>query len=201
MTRLLSGWLVCAAWAAATGTAHAQTPEDRAAARAIGTDAVRLADGGDCASAIPKFEAAEKLYHAPTTLERLGECQIKVGRLVAGTENLNRVVREQLPPNPPQPFVAAQSAAQQLLAATTPRIPKLRIHVDGAPPDQITVTVDNVNVSSVLLDGDRPTDPGDHEVAASAPGFKKATAPVKLAEGAQQSVTLTLEVDPNAATS
>jgi hypothetical protein len=122
-----------------------------------------------------------------------------VGRLVAGTENLNRVVREPLPPNPPAPFVAAQTTAQKLLAATTPRIPKLRIHVDGAPADQVAVTVDGVNVPSVLLDADRPTDPGDHEVAASAPGFRKATAPVKLVEGAQQSVSLTLEVDPNAA--
>jgi len=100
--------------AAAAGDAtavHAQTPEDRASARALGVEAVHLADSGDCASAIPKFEAAERLYHAPTTLERLGECRIKVGRLVAGTEDLNRVVREVLPPNAPAPFVAAQGAA------------------------------------------------------------------------------------------
>ncbi len=183
---------------ASAGTARGQTPEDRASARVLGTEAVRLADAGDCPSAIPKFEAAEKLYHAPTTLERLAECEIKVGRLIAGTENLNRVVHEPLPPNPPPAFVAAQTAAAQLLASTTPRIAKLRIHVDGAPPDQITVTVDGVNVPSALLDDLRPTDPGNHEVAASAPGFRRTTAPVKLADGAEQGVSLTLEAEPNA---
>jgi hypothetical protein len=181
--------------ATTAGLAHAQTPEDRASARTLGIDAIHLADSGDCASAIPKFEAAEKLFHAPTTLERLGECQIKVGRLVAGTENLNRVARESLPPGAPAPFVAAQAAATQLLASTTPRIGKLRIHVDGAPPDRVTVTVDGVNVPSALLDSDRPTDPGDHEIAASAPGFKRAVSAVRLGDGAQQSVSLALEAD------
>jgi hypothetical protein len=183
---------------ASAGSARAQTPEDRAAARALGTEAVQLADAGNCAAAIPKFEAAEKLYHAPTTLERLGECQIKVGHLIAGTENLNRVVHEPLPPNAPQPFVAAQTAAAQLLAAATPRIAKLRVHVDGAPADQVAVTVDGARVPSALLDDNRPTDPGEHEVSATAPGFTKATTRVVLVDGGQQGVTLTLQVDPNA---
>jgi hypothetical protein len=190
--------MLAAALCASTGTARGQTPEDRASARALGTAGVQLADAGDCAAAIPKFEAAEKLFHAPTTLERLGECQIKVGRLIAGTENLNRVVHEPLPPGAPAPFVAAQTTASQLLAATTPRIAKLRIHVDGAPADQVAVTVDGATMPSALLDDNRPTDPGEHEVTATAPGFTKATTRVRLADGAQQGVSLTIQVDPNA---
>ena len=49
--------------------------EDIAAARSLGTDGVKLADAGDCKAAIPKLQAAEKLFHAPTTADRLGECQ------------------------------------------------------------------------------------------------------------------------------
>jgi hypothetical protein len=190
--------MLAAALCASTGTARAQTPEDRASARALGTAGVQLADAGDCAAAIPKLEAAEKLFHAPTTLERLGECQIKVGRLIAGTENLNRVVHEPLPPNAPAPFVAAQTTASQLLAAAMPRIAKLRIHVDGAPADQVAVTIDGATMPSALLDDNRPTDPGEHEVTATAPGFTRATTRVRLADGAQQGVSLTLQVDPNA---
>src|SRR6516165_3953771 len=93
---------------AASAAAQGSSPEDIAAARALGTEGTRLADTGDCNGAIAKLEAAEKLYHAPTTLDRLGECQIAVGRLVAGTENLNRVVREPLAANAPAVFVAAQ---------------------------------------------------------------------------------------------
>lgn len=190
----------CAAALAVPSPALAQTPspEDVASARALGTEGVKLADSGNCASAVSKLEAAEKLYHAPTTLERLGECQVNLGRLVAGTESLNRVVRETLPPNAPSAFITAQQRATQLLATAQPRIGKLRIHVDGAPIDKVTVTVDGANVPSALFDAARPTDPGPHEVIASAPGYKTATASVQLAAGTESAVPLSLEPDPNA---
>ena len=185
----------------AVSPAHAQSApsaEDMASARSLGTEGVRLAELGDCAGAVPKLEAAEKLFHAPTTLERLGECQIKIGRLISGTESLNRVVREPLPPNAPAAFVAARQRAQEALAPALPRIGKLRIHVDGAPVDKVTVTVDGVGVPSVLFDSDRPTDPGDHEVKAVATGYKTATATVSLKDGASAPVALKLDPDPNA---
>jgi hypothetical protein len=169
------------------------SPEDRASARALGIEGVRLAESGDCPSAIPKFEAAEKLFHAPSTLERLGECQIKIGRLVAGTENLNRVVREALPANAPAPFVQAQASAARLLESTAPRIARLRIHVEGAPKERVAVTVDGIAVSSVLFDADRPTDPGAHEIIATADGYKKKSVTVRLGEGAAQTASLVLE--------
>jgi hypothetical protein len=159
---------------------------------------VRLADAGDCAGAVSKLEAAEKLFHAPTTLDRLGECQIKLGRLVAGTESLNRVVREPLPPGAPAAFVAARQRAQTALTPALPRIGRLRIHVDGPPVDKVTVTVDGAGVPSVLFDAERPTDPGDHEVKAVAPGYKDATTTVSLKDGATGEVSLKLDPDPNA---
>ncbi|MGH7270305.1 MAG: hypothetical protein ACREJ3_07710, partial [Polyangiaceae bacterium] len=146
--------------------AQAQTasPEDLAEARVLGTEGIRLADTGNCSAAVVKLAAAEKLFHAPTTLDRLGECQIALGQLIAGTESLNRVVREVLAPGAPGAFVAAQARAQKALAVAVPRIGRLKIHVDGAPADKVAVTVDGVSVPAALLDGDRPTDPGQHEV-------------------------------------
>jgi hypothetical protein len=61
------------------------------------------------------------------------------------------------------------------------------------------VTVDEEHVPNVLLDSDRPTDPGQHQVRAIAPGFLAATTPVTLTPGGTGSVTLKLEPDPNAA--
>jgi hypothetical protein len=190
----------CAAALAVSSPAFAQSssPEDIASARALGTEGVRLAESGDCTSAIPKLEASEKLHHAPTTLERLGECQVNVGRLVAGTESLNRVVRETLPAGAPAPFLAAQQRATQLLATTQPKIGRLRIHVEGAPPDKVTVTVDGVGVPPALFDAPRETDPGPHDVNASAPGYRAASSSVQLGAGADADVSLTLERDPNA---
>jgi hypothetical protein len=192
-------WLcLAAAFYASSAGAQNESAEDKASARVLGTEGIKLAESGDCASAIPKLEAAEKLYHAPTTLERLGECQVSQGRLVAGTESLNRVVREPLPANPPAAFVSARQRAQQVLTTAMPRIGKLRIHVDGATPEQVSVTVDGASVPSALFDADRPTDPGNHLVKAVAPGFRDATAQVRLADGEGRAVSLTLEADPNA---
>lgn len=191
----------CAAALAVTSSALAQTPspEDIASARSLGTEGVRLADSGDCASAVAKLEAAEKLYHAPTTLERLGECEIGLGRLVAGTERLNRVVRETLASNAPAAFVAAQHRAAQLLATAQRRIGKLRIHVEGAPIDSVAVTVDGSSVPAALFDAERATDPGSHEVKGAAAGYRTTTLPVQVPEGGEATVTVRLEPDPNAA--
>jgi hypothetical protein len=186
---------LCAASLLVAAEARAQTtsPEDIAAARVLGIEGTRLADSGDCARAIAKLEAAEKLYHAPTTLDRLGECQISVGRLVAGTENLNRLVRESLPANAPTAFVAARRRGQQALSMALPRIGSLRIHVDGVAADQVAVTVDGAPASTALLDAERPTDPGTHEVTASAAGYRTATMTVTVREGGESTVALKLD--------
>src|SRR3954469_3008571 len=88
-----------------SSAAYADTSAaDMAAARALGTDGIKLANRGKCAEAIEKLDRAEKLYHAPTTLERLGECHVEIGKLVLGTEELRRVVREQLATDAPKAF-------------------------------------------------------------------------------------------------
>ncbi|HTB76154.1 MAG TPA: hypothetical protein VK762_23060 [Polyangiaceae bacterium] len=195
---LPTGILLLSLSTAFPALAQSPSPEDIAAARALGTEGTRLADAGDCNGAIGKLEAAEKLYHAPTTLDRLGECQVSVGRIVAGTENLNRVVRESLAANAPPVFAAAQKRAQKALTAALPRIGNLKIHVDGAPADKLTITVDGVAVPPALLDADRPTDPGSHEVSVAAPGYKTETTTVAVQEGGESAVQLKLEVDPSA---
>jgi len=183
--------------AAATASAQ-ENAADRAAARELGVDGVMLADKGKCDAAIEKLEKAEKLYHAPTTLERLAECQIETGKIVDGTENLQRVVREPLPEKAPAPFKAAKQRAEAALKKALPRIAKLRISVAAPPGAKLAVTVDQQALSDAALDNDRPTDPGTHAVEATAPGYLKAAAVVTLKEGDSQSVTLKLEPDPSA---
>lgn len=172
--------------------------ENIAAARALGIQGVQLADDGKCAEAIPSLERAEALYHAPSILGRLGECQVAVGQLVLGTENLNRTVREQLPPNAPQAFRDAQARAQKVLDAALPRIARLVIHVTPDVPD-VKVTIGKADVPLALLGAERPTDPGTHQVTATAPGYLQAQSYVTLTEGGRQELTLSLVKDPNAA--
>jgi hypothetical protein len=194
---LLPGLLSCVL---AQGVARADTPspagdEQKAAARMLGTEGVKLALSGDCIHAVDKLTRAEALVHAPTTAVPLAQCDIQLGKLVAGTEILNRVLRETLAENAPKPWVDARKRAQLLLDATEPRIAKLRVHVDrpaGATGD-VQITIDGEPMPAVLLDNDRPTDPGRHHVIASAQGFASAESDVGLADGQSQTLSLRLE--------
>jgi hypothetical protein len=172
--------------------------ENVAAARALGIQGVQLAEEGKCSEAIPPLERAEALYHAPSILGRLGECQVAVGQLVLGTENLHRTVREPLGPNAPQAFRDAQARARKVLDSTLPRIARLVIHVQPADAE-VKVTVDEAEVPRALIGAERPTDPGTHELRATAAGFLEARISVTLAEASREEVTLTLMPGPNAA--
>jgi hypothetical protein len=130
-------------------------------------------------------------------LGRLGECQVNVGEIVLGTENLNKVVREPLSANAPKVFHDAQDRAQKVLTAATPKIAHLTIRI--TPSDvKANVAVAGRAVPSALIGAERPTDPGTHQVTATAEGYKPSSATVTLAEGGQQDITLLLEKDPNA---
>ena len=174
------------------------TDEEKASARLFGTEGVQLAMSGDCRGAVEKLRRAEALVHAPTTAVPLAHCQIQLGRIVNGTEILNRVINEPLSPNAPQPWVDAKQRARALLYAATPRIGRLRVHVDRPPgaPEGLQVTVDGAPLPAVLLDNDRPTDPGVHRVSARQEGFTAAEMDVSLAEGQSQTVSLRLDVLP-----
>ena len=189
----------CAALVALLASAsHAdEAAENTAAARTLGIQGVQLADAGKCPEAIEKLTRAEALHHAPTILGRLGECQVNVGEVVTGTENLNMVVREVLPATAPKVFFDAQARAQKVLTAAMPKIAHLVIRI--SPVDvKASVAIAGKPVPAALLGAERPTDPGTHQVTASAEGYKPASATVTLAEGAHQELTLQLETDPKA---
>src|SRR5690606_37527349 len=158
-----------------------------------------LADAGRCEEAIERLERAERLYHAPVVLGRLGECQIARGHLVEGTETLRKMLREPLPPNPPEVVLAARERAQNVLDKTKAKIGALNIVVQG-PDDltQVSVTIDGQPMNVALLEVDRPTDPGDHRIEASAPGLSSASSQVSVGVGGRQRVVIALEPDPNA---
>jgi hypothetical protein len=171
--------------------------ESVAAARTLGLAGIKLADAGDCQGAIDKLSRAESLYHAPSILGRLGECQVKVGQIVAGTENLNRVVREQLAANAPKAFRDAQERAKGVLSSALPKIAHLTVRVEPADAKP-QVSVAGAPIPPALIGVERPTDPGTHEIVVSAPGYLDQKTSVTLAEGASQELAVKLEKDPSA---
>ncbi len=175
-----------------SGSARADEAADTATARALGVAGVALAEAGNCSQAIEKLARAEALHHAPSTAERLGECEIEVGKIVAGTERLQRVIREPLAPNAPPPFVAAVARARIVLEKATPRIAMLRVDVKAPADAHVSVTIDGGALSDAVVRDERPTDPGTHQVRATAPGYSPASASVVLADGETKSLSLQL---------
>ncbi len=200
-TRFCHGVILCTiAFGSYSTRAHAQSEPssvDTAAARELAIEGLKLADAGHCAQAIDKLFRAEKLRHSPIVLGRLGECQIEEGKIVDGTEDLQRLLHEPVPANPPANLVKARERAQAALDAAKPKIATLLISVRGAS-ENVTVTVDGQVVPSLLLERDRPSDPGEHVIEASAPGYFKATRRLSLGPGEKQEVALKLKVDPDA---
>ena len=172
---------------------------ETAAARTLAVEGLKLAEAGKCSEAVEKLARAEKLHHSAIVQGRLGECQIVLGKLVDGTENLRKVLREPVPANPSAALTKARDRAQTALDGAKPKIAFLMISVKG-PKDvsTATVTVDGESVPPALLDADRPTDPGDHVIEASAPGYLKASARVSVKEAERKSVSVRLDADPNA---
>jgi len=179
--------------------AHAAEPTapEIAAARQLATEGVKLADQNKCDDAVDKLARAEQLYHAPTVLGRLGECQVLLGKLVEGTENLQRVVREPLPPNAPAAFVKARDRAKKMLDVAKPRIAKLIVKVVAPAKTDIELQLDTEALSSALVGAERPTDPGEHVLVATAVGMKRAEEKFELEESESKTVTITLVPDPN----
>lgn len=169
---------------------------ETAAARSLAVEGLKLAQANNCAEAVPKLERAEKLYHSTVVAIRLGECYVSVGRLVEGTELLRKSLREPQSTEPSPALAKALERAKSLVDSTKPRIAGLTVKV--AAVQDMLVKVDGVVVASAMVDTEIPTDPGEHNVEVTAPGFLRSATRLSLGEGERKSVTLTLTRDPNA---
>ena len=182
------------------GVANAEedSAAETAAARTLAVDGLKLAQSGRCEEAIPKLERSEKLHHSAIVLSRLGECEVSQGKLVEGTEMLRKVLREPLPTSPSAALSKAYDHAQNTLDSAKPKIAGLTISVAGPAATDLHLTVDGQVIASTLLDSELPANPGDHVIEASAPGFLKSTGRVTLSVADKKTISLRLEVDPNA---
>jgi hypothetical protein len=182
------------------GSLHAEedSATETGAARTLAVDGIKLAQAGKCDEAVPKLEHAEKLHHSAIVLSHLGECNVSLGKLVRGSEQLRKVLREPLPANPSPALSKAYEHAQTSLDVARPRIAALTVSLGRAAPPDLRLTVDGEAVPATLVDTELPADPGDHNIEATAPGYLKASAHINLSAADKKTVTLNLDADPNA---
>ena len=160
--RAVSALAFVAAW---SGPVRATDDNAKATARTLAKEAKRDFDAGHLEDAELKFQRAYAIAKVPTLALWTARVLVKRGRFVAGAESYREA--GQLAPNDLWVGHAqeqAQADARRELEALQPRIPRLRIHVQGAAPDQVAVTIDSVPREGTWADIDLPTDPGRHRI-------------------------------------
>ncbi len=176
------------------GVARAQTASDadRAAARQLFVDGVKLQEAGNFADALDRFERAQAVFSAPTHLLHIAECDAALGKLVESAETYRTLVRTPLPAGAPNAFVQAQQQASAELTQVEPRIPSIRLFVKPPNLQGLNIQIDGQAMSAALVGVQRPTDPGTHVVSVSAPGYMRSEQKVILREKENKDVTANL---------
>lgn len=168
--------------------------ERKAVARAAYLEGIDLQEAGNCAEALPRFEAAQKLFSAPTHLLHIGQCQNANGKLVEAAETYETLVRVPLTKESPEVFHLAQSDGRKELARLKPRIPTLRVQITPAPSalSNLVVQWNGNPIPAAVLGIARPVNPGRYRVTVSASGYKEASETVDVGEGSAKVLELTL---------
>ena len=189
--RLVAGSFLAAALASAPAASADASGADVLLARQLANEGIALSQKGDCEGAIPKLQRAEAIHHAPTILVHIGECQLRLGRLVDALSSLDRVARENLGASPPRAFVTAQDRANTLVADIRPKLGVLRVEASG-PHAGATFKIDETELKEAALGLDRPIDPGTHVIEGITSDGQHVRREVKIREGTTELVTLAM---------
>jgi hypothetical protein len=178
--------------------AYAQMSEGerKAAARAAYGEGIKLQDQGKPADALSKFEAAQKLYDAPTHQLHIAECQALLGKLVEAAETYEALNRRTLPPGSPDVFVQAQAQAKTEAPQLRDRIPDLKITVkpEAGTLQGLVIVINDRQMPNELVGITRPVNPGVYRLSATANGWStRAPVEVELREKETKSVELVLQ--------
>jgi hypothetical protein len=150
------------------GPLVAQTADDstRTAARALGTAGVEAYQANDFVLATDKLEKAYGILRVPSLGLWSGRALVKNGKLVEAADRFLETTSLQVPTGEYAVQKQAQTDAASELQALRPRIPVLRVTVEGASLAECTVTIDGQSVSSSLVAEGRLVNPGSHVVEA-----------------------------------
>ena len=175
--------------------APTQSDANKASARALffeGHDAFKAEEWG---RAEALFERSNRLFPAPTALLWQARAQTKLGRLVEAHERYREVLARALTEDASTGFREAVAQARAEAAALRPRLAGIVLNI-GAATTQVTVRIDGVHVPNAALGANRVMDPGEHRIAATAPGYLERVEQLTLKEGEALRLTLTLAEAP-----
>jgi hypothetical protein len=170
----------------------APTFKDRMEAQKLGVEAKRAAIQKDHKTAAKKFKKADELVPAPSFKLELAKQLVELGDLVQASEVLQTCMDQ----GPIQQWIEkrAQTQCIELASKLDDRIPRLHIDVFKPSADQVTIKVDGEEYDPA--EGELRFNPGEYEIVATAQGYKTFTQTVKLDEGANKSIEISLKGGP-----
>jgi hypothetical protein len=191
--RLASATGALAALVALVATVTPARADDKATAEAAYDRAKQLVKAGNYAEACPLFETS---YHADPqigVLLNLADCHENVGRTATALSEFREAIEITRKRGDTR-----EAYAQSRADALAPKVPKLHLVPPAKPIAGFAVRRDTTDVT-VLVGTDLPVDPGEHELVATAPGYKTWTKKITVAaDGATTSVELpALDKEPD----
>jgi hypothetical protein len=186
---------VAFACALSSGIAHADDAATKSAIRELGEQGVSAYEAGRYDEAHTKLTRAYELSPLPTLGLWRARALEKLGRWVEASELYLQVTLLNVEKDPRGVHAQAKRDAETERGRLLPKIPKLIVQVDGVPPDQVELVLDNKPLPSGLVGVERPTDPGPHTLTARS-GERSVTRQVSLAEGQVERVSIALEAEP-----
>jgi hypothetical protein len=193
---------VALASASIAAPARAQTAsvtpgaDDREAQRtSLYREAATAAGAGHWAEAKERLRAALAIRSSPKVLFSLAQTEEQLGQVASAQADYARSVEGATAAGEGEVVQAAEQARRAL----SPRVPHVRVVVSVAGGARGRVSASS---PSAKLDGQPiglsaavAVDPGEHQLVVSAPGMRTATANVKVGEGQQLDVPVSLEPD------
>ncbi|MBI3201339.1 MAG: hypothetical protein HYZ29_07320 [Myxococcales bacterium] len=173
--------MVASLWCAA---ARSDPATSKAAADALFREAVALADQGQLAASVQKFEASYELDPARGTLQGWAMAEEQLGRLLDAQLRFQRLLELS------EPAGDARRAefARERLASLKVRVPTLILELGGDVPRGTKLTLDDVAVPAGAAGSALPVNPGDHRIVALAPDGRRFARMISVSEGARARV-------------
>jgi hypothetical protein len=173
---------------APAGAAGAQSAEDQRAGLYRG--GVDAASAGRWSDARDRFAAALALRASPKVLFSLAQAEEQLGRVATARGDYEHALEGAKAAKEGDVVVAAEQA----LAAITPRVPHVRVVATGASGAAATLDDRPIAVGVAVA-----VDPGAHRIVVVAPGAATAVATVAIGERQELDVPVQLELEAHGA--
>jgi len=183
--------LVLAALMLSANPTWAATDAEKETARSLMDDGDRLRAAQDNAGALQRYQAAHDIMKVPTTGIEVAKTLQALGKLVEARRMAIEVANLPVAPGEPDVMGAARQEASSLAAQLATRIPSALIQV-WPKQAQATVLVDSVELPAAAMGLPYKTNPGEHVVQVSAPGYQTAEQRFRLEEAGSTTVSVNL---------